>query len=205
MKLGILGGTFDPIHLGHLLMAELAWQELGLSRVLFIPAGDPPHKQAAAKTAAQHRQGMVAAAIADNPHFELSLIDLERPGPHYSLDTVRLVRAKYEVAAEECFFIIGGDSLVDLPKWYNSPQLVQLCRLAVAHRPGYRPDLAGLEKAIPGLGRRVNWVEMPVSGVSSSEIRARVRAGLSIRYQVAEPVRVYIKQHRLYQTQELRF
>ncbi|MFN8458262.1 MAG: nicotinate-nucleotide adenylyltransferase [Anaerolineae bacterium] len=200
MKLGILGGTFDPIHVGHLLMAEVAWQALGLSRVLFVPAGDPPHKQEAEKMAAHHRRAMVAAAIADNPHFELSLIDLERPGPHYSVDTVRLVRAKYDVAADGCFFIIGGDSLVDLPKWYHTAELAQLCRLAVIHRPGYRPDLAWLENVIPGLSRRVNWVEMPVSGVSSSEIRARVGAGLSIRYQVAEPVRAYIEQHCLYQT-----
>lgn len=199
MKLGILGGTFDPIHLGHLLMAEVAWQELGLSRVLFVPAGHPPHKQEAEKTAAYHRQGMVAAAIADNPHFELSLIDLERPGPHYTIDTVRLVRARYDVAADRCFFIIGGDSLVDLPKWYRTAELVRLCRLAVIHRPGYKPDLTSLERSIPGLSARVDWVEMPVSGVSSSEIRARVRAGLSIRYQVAEPVREYIECRRLYQ------
>lgn len=198
MKLGIFGGTFDPIHLGHLLMAEVTWQELGLNRVLFVPAGDPPHKQEAEKTAAYHRRAMVAAAIADNPHLELSLVDLERPGPHYSVDTVQLVRTKYDLAADQCFFIIGGDSLVDLPKWYHTEELVRLCRLAVIHRPGYRPDLTSLEKVIPGLNMRVEWVEMPLSGISSSEIRARVRGGLSIRYQVADLVREYIERYGLY-------
>jgi nicotinate-nucleotide adenylyltransferase len=141
---------------------------------------------------------MVQAAIGDNPHFELSLIDLERPGPHYTVDTVRLIRADYDLTAEACFFIIGGDSLVDLPKWYNTAELLHLCRLAVIYRPGYRPNLITLEAVIPGISSRVDWVEMPLSGLSSSEIRARVQAGLSIRYQVAEPVRAYIEQHRLY-------
>jgi nicotinate-nucleotide adenylyltransferase len=198
MKLGILGGTFDPVHLGHLLMAEVTWQALNLNRVLFIPAGDPPHKQDTEKTPAYHRRAMVEAAIADNPHFELSLIDLDRPGPHYTVDTVQLVRAQYDLAADHCFFIIGADSLIDLPKWYHTVELVKLCRLAVVHRPGYQPNLTSLESVIPNLSTRVDWVEMPVSGVSSSDIRARVRAGLSIRYQVAEPVRAYIEQHRLY-------
>jgi nicotinate-nucleotide adenylyltransferase len=199
MRFGLLGGTFDPIHLGHLLMAEVAWQDLGLSQVLFIPAGDPPHKQEWPITPARQRAAMVQAAIAGNPHFALSLIDLQRPGPHYSVDTVRLVRASYELAAEDCFFIIGGDSLIDLPQWYHPSELVSQCRLAVAHRPGYRPDLAALETLIPGLSPRVTWVEMPLNAVSSTEIRARVRAGLSIRYQVTEPVREYIEQQRLYQ------
>jgi nicotinate-nucleotide adenylyltransferase len=198
MKLGILGGTFDPIHLGHLLMAEVAWQELGLSSVLFVPAGDPPHKQGVAKTPAFHRVAMVERAIAANSHFVLSSVDLERPGPHYTTDTVRLIRTQYDLSMEECFLIIGGDSLVDLPTWHNAPELVTLCRLAVAHRSGFQPDLTELEAAIPGISARLDWVEMPLIGVSASEIRARVRAGQSIRYQVAEGVSEYIEQHGLY-------
>lgn len=199
MKLGILGGTFDPIHLGHLLIAEVAWEGLGLSSVLFVPAGDPPHKQGVAKTPASHRVGMVERAIAANPHFALSPVDLERPGPHYTTDTVRLIRTQYHLSTEECFLIIGGDSLVDLPTWHNALELVTLCHLAVAHRPGFRPDLTELETVIPGISACLDWVEMPLIGFSSSEIRARVRAGQSIRYQVAEGVREYIEQHQLYQ------
>lgn len=200
MRLGLLGGTFDPIHLGHLLMAETALDGLALSQVLFVPAGDPPHKQGLAKTPAQHRVAMVERAIASNSCFGLSAVDLERPGPHYTTDTVRLVRQQYELSAEECFLIVGGDSLVDLPAWHNAPELISLCRLAVAHRPGYRPNLAELEAVIPGLGARLDWVEMPLIGVAASEIRDRVRAGRSIRYQVAEPVREYIEQQQLYRS-----
>jgi nicotinate-nucleotide adenylyltransferase len=200
LVIGVLGGTFDPIHLAHLLMAEMARDSLNLSRVLFVPAGDPPHKQGVAKTPARHRVAMVERAIAGNPHFGLSLIDLERPGPHYTTDTVRLIRAQYNLAAEACFFIIGGDSLVDLPTWHNASELVRLCRLAVIHRPDYRPNLSSLEAVIPGLSARLDWVEMPLIGVSASEIRARVQAGRSIRYQVAEEVKEYIEEQKLYRT-----
>lgn len=200
MKLGLLGGTFDPIHLGHLLMAETALDNLGLSQVLYVPAGDPPHKQGLAKTPARYRVAMVERAIAANPCFGLSVVDLERPGPHYTTDTVQLIRQQYGLSAEECFLIVGGDSLVDLPTWHNAPELVTLCRLAVAHRPGYRPDLAELEAVIPGLSARLDWVEMPLIGVAASDIRARVRAGRSIRYQVVEPVREYIEQQQLYRS-----
>jgi nicotinate-nucleotide adenylyltransferase len=202
MKLGFLGGTFDPIHLGHLLMAETAWEGLGLDRVLFVPAGDPPHKQGQAKTPAIHRVAMVERAITGNAHFALSRVDLERPGPHYTTDTVRLIRAQYDLSAEACFLIIGGDSLVDLPTWYHAPELVTLCRLAVIGRPGYRPDLSGLEAAVPGLSARLDWVDMPPTAVSSRDIRARVRAGRSVRYQVAEGVREYIEAHGLYQNRD---
>jgi nicotinate-nucleotide adenylyltransferase len=200
MKLGLLGGTFDPIHLGHLLMAETALDGLGLSQVLFVPAGDPPHKQDLAKTPARHRVAMVERAIAGHPCFALSRVDLERPGPHFTTDTVRLIRRQYQLSAEACFLIVGGDSLVELPTWHSAPELVTLCRLAVAHRPGYRPDLAELEAVISALSARLDWVEMPLIGVSASDIRARVRAGRSIRYQVAEPVREYIEQNQLYRS-----
>ncbi len=202
MKLGFLGGTFDPIHLGHLLMAETAWEGLELDQVLFVPAGDPPHKQGQAKTPALHRVAMVERAIAGNAHFALSRVDLERPGPHYTTDTVQLIRAQHDLSAEACFLIIGGDSLVDLPAWYHATELVTFCRLAVIGRPGYRPDLSDLEAAVPGLGARLDWVDMPPTAVSSRDIRTRVRAGRSIRYQVAEGVRGYIEEYGLYQNSD---
>jgi nicotinate-nucleotide adenylyltransferase len=198
MRLGLFGGTFDPIHMGHLLMAEVTRDSLALTRVLFVPAGDPPHKQTVEKTPAPHRRAMVERAISGNPHFELSPVDLERPGPHYALDTVRLIRARYDLPAEACHFIIGADSLNDLPHWYQAAQLIYACRLAVIHRPGYPPDVTALEALLPGLTARLDWVEMPLSGLSSREIRARVQARRSIRYQVAEGVETYIQQNRLY-------
>ncbi len=198
MKLGILGGTFDPIHLGHLLVAELGRETLGLHRVLFVPAADPPHKQDLAKSAARHRRVMVELAIAGNPCFALSPVDLDRPGPHYSTDTVRLLRAEYGLAADDCFFIIGTDSLQDLPGWHRPAELLRLCRLAVACRPGYPPDLTELEKVLPGLHDRLDWVEMPGRELAATDIRARVAAGKSIRYQVPDSVREYIERQGLY-------
>jgi nicotinate-nucleotide adenylyltransferase len=200
MRVGILGGTFDPIHLGHLLLAETAREALALGRVLFVPAGDPPHKQEVAKTPARHRQAMVELAIAGNSCFELSLIDLERPGPHYTTDTVRLLRHQYHLSSDECFFIIGGDSLADLPTWHNALELMSLCRLAASHRPGYQPDLGVLEKSLPGLTHRLDWVEMPALGLESSAIRERIRMGRSIRYQVADAVCEYIEAKGLYRS-----
>ena len=198
MKLGVFGGTFDPIHLGHLLMAETARESLGLSQVLFTPVGDPPHKQNNIITPARHRRAMTELAIQDNPGFALCTVDLDRPGPHYTADTIRLIRRQYGLAAADFYFIIGGDSLRDLPTWNRPTELVSVCRLAVIHRPGSRPDVAELSKQIDGLSESLVWVEMPLSGLSSTKIRAGASRGQSIRYQTPEPVRAYIEQRGLY-------
>ena len=198
MKFGIFGGTFDPIHMGHLLAAEAARDELALARVLFVPAGDPPHKQEQSKSAARHRRAMIEAAIAGDANFDLCPVDLERPGPHYSIDTVRLIRVRYRLARQACYFIIGGDSLADLPAWHQPGRLLEQCLLAVVHRPGSQPDVRRLETVIPGLSRRLVWVPSPTLDLSGTEIRARVAAGRSIRYQVPEPVRSYIQKQGLY-------
>ncbi|MCG3206684.1 MAG: Nicotinate-nucleotide adenylyltransferase [Anaerolineae bacterium] len=198
--IGIIGGTFDPPHLGHLLIAEAAGEQLGLQKVLFVPAADPPHKQEVAKTPASHRCRMVELAIADNPRFQLSTVDLDRPGPHYSVDTVRLLRHQFDLPAEACWFIIGGDSLADLPTWHQPNRLIELCRLAVVHRPGYRPNLSALEQHLPGLAARLEFVPAPLVDVSASHIRAAAARQQSIRYQVPEPVRAYIARQGLYQT-----
>lgn len=199
MTLGILGGTFDPIHQAHLILAELTRERLGLERILFTPAGDPPHKQERRKSPARHRQRLVELAITGNPQFELCPVDLERPGPHYSIDTIRLIREQYALSADQCFFIIGGDSLRDLPTWHQPQHLITLCRLAVIHRPGYQPELDDLEGLVPGLRERLVWVETPQLEISASEIRRRVAQGQSIRYQVPEAVKTYIEEHGLYQ------
>jgi nicotinate-nucleotide adenylyltransferase len=198
MKVGILGGTFDPIHLGHLLMAESAREILELRQVLFVPAGDPPHKQELPITPACHRQAMVELALAHNPFFELSPVDLDRSGPHYSTETVQLLQKRYDLPPELCYFIIGSDSLQDLPTWHRPAELIKICRLAVARRPGSVPDLTSLEATLPGLSDQLTWVEMPLVGISASDIRARVRAGQSIRYQVPDGVGEYIQKHQLY-------
>jgi nicotinate-nucleotide adenylyltransferase len=200
MKIGILGGTFDPVHLGHLLLAEMARETVGLQRVLFTPVADPPHKQGRGITPAAHRQAMVELALKSNARFELSSADLARPGPHYSIDTVRLIRRQLGVGPDDCYFIIGGDSLQDLPDWRQPAELIRLCRLAVAHRPGYQPDISGLVTKLPDLESRLVWVEMPEVGISASDIRARVEKERSIQYQVLEEVGQYIHTHQLYRS-----
>lgn len=198
MQLGILGGTFDPIHFGHLLAAEEARVALGLDLVLFAPAGDPPHKQGYTILPAAHRLSMVRLAIADNPTFDISTVDIDRPGPHYTVDTIHLIRDEWDTDADETYFIMGVDSLAHLLTWHQPAQLIKLCRLAVVARPGYRADLAKLEAALPGISRRLDWVEMPVLGISSSDLQRRVREGRSIRYQVPANVANYVTEHRLY-------
>jgi nicotinate-nucleotide adenylyltransferase len=197
-RIGVLGGSFDPVHYGHLLGAEQAREVLQLDQVLFVPAGDPPHKRGALLTAASHRREMVELAIGSNHCFALSIVDLDRPGPHYSVDMIRLVRQTYHVAAANCFYVMGSDSLADLPHWHEPARLIQGCRLAVLRRPGYEPDLDHLAKFFPGLPDRLTWVPMPEIGLSGSDLRRRAREGRSLRYQTPESVVAYIEQHRLY-------
>jgi nicotinate-nucleotide adenylyltransferase len=199
---GILGGTFDPIHLGHLAIAEDCWEQLGLERVLFVPAGQPPHKRGRAITSAADRVAMVELAIADNPHFALSRVDVDRPGPSYSVEMLRAIQAE-QGSETDLFFIVGQDSLLDLPSWREPEQLIRLCRLAVVRRPGYRPiDLARLEAIIPNLGQRLTFLETPALDLSSSELRRRVAAGRPIRYLVPDAVRRYIAERGLYRERD---
>jgi nicotinate-nucleotide adenylyltransferase len=196
--LGLLGGTFDPIHTGHLVIAQIAQDALQLDRVLFVPAGKPPHKQGQFTTPAAHRQKMVELALADNPGFALCTVDLERPGPHFSVDMLAIVRARYGLTPDEVFFIIGGDSLAELPTWYQPAQLIEGCRLVALHRPGYQPDVQAIEQALPGLSARLTWLPSPMIDLASTHIRTAVAQGHNLRYQVPEAVRLYIEQHQLY-------
>lgn len=198
MRLGILGGTFDPIHFGHLLAAEEARVTLRLDRVLFAPAGDPPHKQGHAILPIAHRLRMVRLAISDNPAFDISAVDMDRPGPHYTIDTIQQIRDEWGTGVDETCFIMGADSLAHLLTWHRPDQIVDLCRLAVVARPGYRADLAELEATLPNISRRLDWVEMPVLGISSSDLQRRVRERRSIRYQVPAAVAEYVTEHKLY-------
>ena len=197
MRVGILGGTFDPPHYGHLILAELAADNLALDRVLFVPAADPPHK-GGLRASAQHRVALVERAIAGNPRFALSRVDLDRPGPHYSVEMVQLVQAEFPGAA--LIFLIGGDSLRDLPTWSRPDELIKRVRLGVMRRPGSAPDLTQLEREIPGLGQRIDWIDAPQIEISASALARRVAAGLSIRYQTPDAVRAYIEDHQLYRS-----
>ena len=196
MNIGVLGGTFDPIHIGHLVVAEEARIKLGLSEVLFVPAGQPWLKQDRDITPAVHRVEMVHRAIADNPYFKLSTLEVDHPGPSYSVDTLTLLQDQLSGEAS-LFFILGRDTLAELPLWKEPRKVVQLCRLVVPPRLGSR-DLRHLEKAIPGLLERVIQLDMPVIGISSSEIRQRLAQGLPIRYLVPRGVENYITEQRIY-------
>jgi nicotinate-nucleotide adenylyltransferase len=196
VNIGVLGGTFDPIHMGHLVVAEEARIKLGLREVLFVPAGQPWLKQDRDITPAVHRVEMVHRAIADNPHFKLSTLEVERTGPSYTVDTLTLLQKQLGSEAS-LFFILGRDTLAELPLWKEPKKLVQLCRLVVPPRLGSR-DLRHLEEAIPGLLERVIRLAMPVIGVSSSEIRQRIAQGLPIRYLVPHEVEKYIAERKIY-------
>jgi len=195
-RLGVLGGTFDPPHYGHLVLAEAARVQLRLERVLFVPAGQPPHKPGRPITPAHHRVAMVEAAIADNPAFALSRVDLDRAGPHYTVEMLALLRQEYPGA--ELYFLMGEDSLVEFPTWRDPAGIVRQAHVAVMPRPGYEPDLAALERAVPGVRERLVWLDAPWLDITASDLRRRVREGLPLRYLVPPPVEVYIREHRPY-------
>ena len=205
LHLGVLGGTFDPPHYGHLALAETARVQLGLDRVIFVPAGQPPHKPGRPITPAHHRVAMVEAAIADKPAFVLSRVDLDRAGPHYTVEMLALLQQEYPKA--ELFFLMGGDSLAEFPTWRDPAGIVRQARLAVMQRAGLHfgqaqckePDLAALERAVPGICERLVWLDVPHLDVSSSGLRQRVRAGLPLRYLVPPPVEAYVREQRLYE------
>ena len=185
MRFGILGGTFNPIHWGHLLLAETARDLLTLDRVLFIPARQPPHKSAKGLLPGPVRYEMVQLAIRDHPAFVASDIELQRSGASYTIDTVKILRQQLSQA--KLFLLIGEDMLA-VP-WLAWKELIQLCTITVAHRPGAKT---------PKRARDLKWLEMPQIEISSSDIRQRVRAGKSIRYLVPPAVERYIHQHQLY-------
>lgn len=196
-RLGILGGTFDPIHHGHLVAAGEALHQLQLDLVLFVPAGEPPHKPTRPISPAHHRLRMIELAIAGKPCFALSRVDLDRPGPSYTVEMLDLLRIEWGPDAT-IFFIEGTDSLNDMPTWFQPQRLIELCELAVVARGGLKVDISPLEEQLPGLGDRLHWVEMPRLEISSSDLRARVRSGRPISYLVPPSVESYILEHGLY-------
>jgi nicotinate-nucleotide adenylyltransferase len=201
--LGILGGTFDPVHVGHLAIAEEVREALGLARVRFVPAGRPPHKPGVPVTDPAHRLAMVELAVRDNPAFEVSTVELERPGPSYAVDTLERFHAetRAEGRTPDLVFILSVEALRDLPTWRAPMRILELCRLAVVPRSGFRelPNAWAAEH-FPGLEARILLLPGPQLDVSASAIRARVAAGRSIRYLVPDAVVAYIADHGLYTT-----
>lgn len=195
-RLGLFGGTFDPIHLGHLIVAEEIRHALALDRVLFVPAGQPPHKRGQAISPAADRVAMTRLAIADNPAFELCLIDVERAGPSFTAELLAEV-TRWRPGAD-LYFIMGEDSLAELPTWHAPERILAAARLAVATRPGATADLARLERLLPGLSERVVLVPTPEIGIAARDLRRRVATGRPIRYQVPAAVEEYIRARGLY-------
>lgn len=204
--LGILGGTFDPIHLGHLAIAEAARGALPLERVLFVPTGLAVHKPGRPISSAVDRVAMVAAAIADNPAFALSRAEVDRPGPSFAVDTLEGLAAEIRATGREpdLTFILSAEAYAALPTWRRPERILELCRMAVVPRLGAAPvDLAEMDRRLPGASSRTVLVDAPLLGISGSDIRARVAAGRSIRYLVPDAVIAYIGDHGLYATAEL--
>jgi nicotinate-nucleotide adenylyltransferase len=199
MRLGLFGGTFDPIHLGHLILAEQCREACRLDRVWFVVAGSPPHKQGE-RTPVAHRIEMARIAIAGHPAFEVSEIEAERPGPHYSVDTLQVVRR--ERPNDELFFLIGADSLVDLPTWRDPAAIARLATIVVVNRPGIAEENSCVT---PLFGRDVNdlqFVTIPSIGIASKFIRERVAQRRTIRYLIPRGVEAYIETYGLYRGPE---
>jgi len=190
-----MGGSFDPIHWGHLHAAEAARAALNLEEVVFVPAARSPHKREPA-AAAEHRYAMAVIATAEHPAFSVSRVELERPEPSFTLDTLRHFRAS-RLPTPEVAFILGADALCEVETWHRYRELAAECFFVAVNRPGYPLDRSSAELT-PGLAARVERVEMPEIGISASEIRRRLAVGQSIRYWTPEGVRAYIAKHGLY-------
>jgi len=199
MRLGILGGTFDPVHYGHLVLAECCREQCRLERVLFLPAAMPPHKTAYEVTAAADRVEMLKLAIGGHPDFDVSTYEVDRGGINYTFETLEALAGQQPGA--ELFFLLGSDSLNDLPHWREPGRICQLATLAVARRPGVEPNwnaLRGLVSAERLSDFRRHETTMPEIGISSSDLRQRVAEGRSIRYQTPRAVEKYIETRGLY-------
>lgn len=196
-RVAVMGGTFDPIHVGHLAIAEQVRDRLGLDLVLFIPCGQPPHKPGRQLSPADDRYQMALLATRDNPRFVVSRLELDRPGPSYALDTLRALQAQYG-AGTEVLYILGADQILDLPSWYRAEEVMAEGRFVAVPRPGY--DLAAMPERLGKYAAHVEVLDLPLLEISASDLRARVAAGESIRYLTPEAVREYVLSRGLYRT-----
>jgi nicotinate-nucleotide adenylyltransferase len=198
-KIGILGGTFDPPHIGHLILAEYTMEYLQLDMVLFVPVGDHPFKGGNVRTVSQHRLAMLKLAIEGNRRFQISTVDMDRQGPHYSADTVQIIQRDFPDAL--LYFVMGGDNLRSLPSWTRARELYQQCRLAVMRRADedIAPDMHDDE--LPGLSKKVDIVDVPLLSIwlSSTHVIERLEQRKSVRYLVPDAVLSYIDENEVYQ------
>ncbi len=195
LKLGIMGGTFDPIHYGHLFLAEQAYHQLMLDKVLFVPAGTPPHKKAKEYSTVADRVEMTRLAIAGNYHFELSLLEAERAGFSYSADTVAAFAEQFGNKCE-LWFICGADSMIEINSWYQPERLVSICRFATAARPGF--DLTRIAQLPAKWQEKIDILDMPLLEISSTDIRQYVQDNKAIKYLLPDAVEEYIHARKLY-------
>lgn len=197
-KVGIMGGTFNPVHFGHLFLAEQAYEQLALDKVLFMPSKNPPHKAKPESVSEQGRVDMIELAIRENPHFELSTVELEREGMTYTADTLTILTEQH--ADTEYFFIVGADSLFMMQNWWKPETIFKLCTVAAANRDNM--DQAGIERQAEYLkltfGASIALINMPMIQISSAEIRKRISAEKSVRYYLPDSVYDYIRKNRLY-------
>jgi nicotinate-nucleotide adenylyltransferase len=200
MKVGIMGGTFDPIHIAHLIIAEEARTRLALDRVIFIPAGEPWMKPGHVVSAAGQRVEMVKLAISSNPDFSLSLSEIERPGPTYTVDTLEQLLGELGYDTQ-LFLLLGWDSVAELPAWKAPYRVSKMATVVAFPRPGFtKPEIAALERVMPGIAERMVFLDEPYLEISSTGIRKRIADGGSIRYLVPDAVGQYIIEYRLYKT-----
>jgi nicotinate-nucleotide adenylyltransferase len=197
MRVGVFGGTFDPPHLGHLILAAEAQHQLRLDRLLWVLTQDPPHKHGHMIRPWENRLEMVRLAIAEDPAFEISRVDIDRPGPHFAVDTMRILAQ--QIPDAELFYLIGGDSLRDLPTWHAPRQFLQDCAgLGVMRRPGDSINLDALENVLPGISARVHFITTPLLEISSTDIRDRIATRRPFRYYLTPAVYRYILKTDLY-------
>lgn len=202
-KIGIMGGTFNPIHIGHLVIAEEVRCRFDLDKIIFIPAGNPPHKDYKNITAGKHRYQMTLLATIDNPYFDVSSIELAREGITYTIDTITTLREKCDKDVD-LYFITGADSIIELSTWKQVDKLLNLCKFIAATRPGF--DIAKIEDKVRELEARYNKsiysLSVPALQISSTDIRNRINQGMTVKYLLPESVEHYINKHNLYREKD---
>jgi nicotinate-nucleotide adenylyltransferase len=196
-RVGVYGGSFDPIHIGHLAIAEEVRWALDLDLVLFVPAARQPMKLDRDQTEAAHRLTMTELACSTNPAFQVTPLEMQRPPPSYTITTLRTLHSQFGATAE-LVFVLGADAARELPRWNEAAAILDLARLAVVERPGTQLDLQRLERDLPGITTRTHRIPGPHLAISSTALRHRLANGLPVRYQIPDPVVDYIAIHGLY-------
>ena len=199
-RIGVVGGTFDPPHYAHLVLAENGLVQLRLDCVLFVPAGRPPHKPDEPITPVCHRLAMLEVALTGREAFALSDVDVDRRGPHYTVDMLRILHQRYP-GGSLCF-LMGGDSLAEFETWRDPAGILEQAHLGVMQRPGSEADLSSLEERLRGISERLAWLDAPHLEISGTDLRRRVSQGLPIRYLLPPGVEAYIGRHALYASEE---